>query len=137
MRNFIKAVSLAASIAFVAQSAAFAQAAPLSNAAIATQCATAAATCSDLVSAKIDALRAQGLTPDQLDAELADLVIALAEAGQTLSPAVRASIANAIRLAQAAIVNPAIRLQVAQIAAAVEAGQPIQTAALGTDASPN
>ena len=135
MHNFSKLTIAALAALALSGTPSFAQV--QANADIAAACTITPAECSALVSAKIAALRAQGLSAAEIDAELADLVIELAQAGQTLPADVRSQISAAISVAQAAIVDPELALQVAAINSAFAAGEPFQTAALGDEASPN
>lgn len=139
MRNFTKAAAIAAMIVAFGQAPAIAQSEPLSDAAIAAQCAAADAgsnVCSQLVLAKVTALRAQGLSPAQIDESMSSLVIALVEISPG-NPALRATISQAISVAEANIADPTVRQNVAAINQAFVADDNIETAALGDAASPN
>lgn len=138
MQNFSKIAVTAFAALTLVSTPALAQV--QSNAAIAAQCAATTApagTCAALVSAKVAALRASGLSTAEIDAEIAALVIALAETGQTVSADVLAEITAAISVAQAEIADPDIAFQVASINAALIAGEDFTTAALGAAASPS
>jgi hypothetical protein len=80
------------------------------------------AACDAAVRAYINAVAATGLTSQQQDALLAELVVALGADAGDMSAAVRARIADAIRDIAAAVDDPALASRIVDAAADVEAG---------------
>ena len=92
--------------------------------------------CDAAVAAYIAAVKAAGLDPSDADDLLANLVVALAENSSTLPAAIRAILADAIETIAVAFVDPDRAAVAVTIAAAVEAGEEIETDPLYEPASP-
>jgi hypothetical protein len=80
------------------------------------------AACDAAVQAYIDAVQASGLSPQQQDDLLADLVVALGSDASAMSAGLRDRIADAIREIAAAVSDPARAARIVAAAADVEAG---------------
>jgi hypothetical protein len=88
------------------------------------------ASCDAAVRAYIDAVAGSGLASEQQDALLAELVVALGSNTDSLSAAVRARIADAIRDIAAAVDDQALASRMVAAAADVEAGVDVNPAAM-------
>ena len=92
--------------------------------------------CDAAVAAYVAAVKAGGLEPVDADNALADLVVALAENASALPAAIREIVADAISDIAVAFVDQERAEVAVTIAAAVEAGQEVETDPLYVSASP-
>lgn len=92
--------------------------------------------CNAAVAAYVAAVTIAGLDPDDADDSLANLIVALAEGSSTLPQAVRSVIADAIQTIAVAFNDQQRATVAATIAAAVEAGEEVETDPIFTPASP-
>jgi hypothetical protein len=95
---------------------------------------SAGGNCVALVNAEIAGLSGSAAAKDKA---IADLVVALGNASQSVTPEVRQNIAKAVAAAANAVTDPGQKLRIVQIAQAIQSGRSIQTAAVddGTAAS--
>lgn len=115
-----------------------AQVSPLSDAEIVAVCISAADdSCSLLVAQLVAQLRASGLSAADIDGRLSGLTVALAEGAGGTTGIVAQQIGAALRVAASEVSDPDLQEAIIQIAAAEEAGETFDTAALGQVASPN
>lgn len=111
---------LAATMSFSA--AATAQTALVDTAAISAACSTSGAACTVAVRAAIVRLRAAGLTPAALNAQLGVIAGTAVRAAASLPPAQRVAVAASLREIAAASTNAGQIASITQVATAIEAG---------------
>ena len=107
------------------------------TAAISAACSASAAACQAVVAAQVARLRAAGLTPAAINAQLGVIAGTAITAAASLPPAQRVQLAATIRSVASASTNPAQVQALQTLASDLEAGSDVDLAAVASSLSAN